>query len=328
MEKLATILKERLQPRFIFVKPSPYDQTVQVATPNLFGVNEALGECGRMAEELAGRFGGGVVDFHTPMTALNLEGQKKDPTFTLVGPDRVHPGDIGMLVMAYLYLKAQGLPAVVSEFALDGKSGQVLKSVNGEIADLKADAKGLSFECRERALPYPVEKVARPALDLVPFEVEFNQQKLSVASLAAGRYRLSIDAQPAGEYTAEQLAAGINLAMNEATPQYKQAQELLVLNEQRRNLEVRLRSLAQIRMMLERAKVNMADAAAVEAYFAGFLEQNKAGGNNAYFASQFENYRKTRPAVTDIQAQMEQLQRTLWERNQPRPHRYEVARAE
>ena len=42
------------------------------------------------------------------MVALNQQYQQKDPTFTLCGSDRIHPDNDGHMVMAYLFLKAQG----------------------------------------------------------------------------------------------------------------------------------------------------------------------------------------------------------------------------
>jgi len=48
------------------------------------------------------------------MTALNREQQKNNPTWTIVGGDRVHPGAPGHLMMAWLFLKSQNAPAAVS----------------------------------------------------------------------------------------------------------------------------------------------------------------------------------------------------------------------
>ena len=42
------------------------------------------------------------------MTAINSTGQQKNPAFTLCGSDRIHPDNDGHMVMAYLFLKAQG----------------------------------------------------------------------------------------------------------------------------------------------------------------------------------------------------------------------------
>ena len=43
------------------------------------------------------------------MTDYNLMRQKADPAYTLVRPDRVHPGDAGAFFMACAFLRQQGL---------------------------------------------------------------------------------------------------------------------------------------------------------------------------------------------------------------------------
>ncbi|NUP98235.1 MAG: lipolytic enzyme, G-D-S-L [Armatimonadetes bacterium] len=322
MRRLVQTLAERAAPTFIFVRPSPYDQTVDCPTPNLFGVNEALGRCGDFVTELARERQAGVVDFHGPMTALNLAQQRQDPKFTLVGTDRVHPGDLGMMVMAYLYLRAQGAPALVSRVAVNAATAET-KAENATVSDVVREP-SLSFSVAARALPWPIEPQAAGALALLPIEQELNQELLTVSGLPAGSYRLSIDGQAVGVYDQAALGAGINLALNGQTPQARQAMELHALNEQRRNLEVRLRSVAQIDIMLDRAKVTKDDPAAVEAYFATSLERFKASGMDGYFGSQFENWRKTKPQSAAILEQIENLTRTLWTKNQPLPRRYEL----
>jgi lysophospholipase L1-like esterase len=322
MTKLVEVLKEKLRPTFIFVTPSPYDQTVQVETENLFGVNEALEKCGVIVSELAKQNRSGVVDFHTPMTRLNLEQQKLDPKFTLIGADRVHPGDVGQLVMAYLYLKSQKVTPVVSEFVIDAQNQRATKQVNGTISNLKQEGNTLSFDCKENALPFPIEKAAQDALRLVPIESELNQQKLQVNIAGDGNYRLTVNNQPVGDYSAAALRAGINLAFNAQMPQFRQAQKVLARQEQRRQLETRLRSFAQVKIMLLNAGINAEDETAVQKYFADFLE--KLPSNQPYFRGQFENYTKTKPMLDDIKARMEAITQELWQINQPATQRYQL----
>jgi len=137
---------------------------------------------------------------------------------------------------------------------------------------------------------------------------------------------LAIDGEKVGEYSREELAAGVNLAANPATPQYKQAREVVALNDQRSALEVRIRSWAQIRMMLMRAKIDEGDDAAIQTYFDDFLAKNSTpAGPNPYFAGQFKNYLATRGELESLRARIEELQQQVWQKNQPVPHRYELA---
>jgi hypothetical protein len=160
-------------------------------------------------------------------------------------------------------------------------------------------------------------------LDLVPIEADLNQERLSITLPAAGNYRLTVDNQPVGDYSAAQLKGGINLAFNDKTPQYQQAQKVLQVNEHRRALEVRLRSFAQVKIMLLNAKINADDDAAVAKYFETFLANLKS--NQPYFKGQFDNYTKTKPELDNIEAEIEKLTQELWQINQPTLHHYELA---
>jgi lysophospholipase L1-like esterase len=309
--------------RLIFLTPSIYDQTAQLATENLFGVNDALAECGRMGQALAEKYGGTGIDFHGPMTALNAELQKTDPAFTLVGPDRVHPGDPGMLVMAYLYLKAQGLGPTVSRVVVDAAAESVETADNCTVSNLSVENGYVVFDLLERALPWPVENTARAALAWVPAEADLNQETLAVKLPGAGEYVLRVDGRDVGRFSAAQLAAGVNLALNDQMPQVKQAQEVQAANLKRHATEVRLRSWAQVKLMLLSAKVDENDEDAVKAYFTSFLA--RVTTNNAYYASQFANYQKTRLELEPLRADLERQTKSLWTLNQPRSHHYELA---
>ena len=101
-------------------------------------MNDALVECGRIVRELAASAGASVVDFNGPLTEWNLARQKKDPTSTLVGPDRVHPGPVGHTLMAHLFLAAQKAPGVVSRTVIDAANELVVESVNAQAKERAA----------------------------------------------------------------------------------------------------------------------------------------------------------------------------------------------
>lgn len=98
--------------RCVVVTPSPYDQTLihADARANNPGYNDGLALAARVSSELAEKYGCGLIDFHGPMTRMNQELQARNPAATLIGLDRIHPGDEGSRVMAELFLEAQGLP--------------------------------------------------------------------------------------------------------------------------------------------------------------------------------------------------------------------------
>lgn len=221
--------------RVVLLTPSPFDQTAELATPKLTGVNDALAECAAFLHELARETGAAVVDLHTPMTRLNGELQKAAPSFTLTGADRIHPAASGHFVMAYLLLRAQHAPAEVARLAIDAQKAVVVVSANGSAeAVRRLGATGIAFTWAARALPFPIDPDVASALAWVPFMTELNQELLQVTGLVAGNYELRIDGVRMRAYSADELARGVNLAELPETPQYRQALEVLRLVKEHR----------------------------------------------------------------------------------------------
>ena len=156
-------------PKLLLMTPSPFDQTVVLDKENNQpGCNDGLGRCADIVRELAAKNNGTVVDFHGPMTALNLEQQKKNPGWTLVGADLVHPGQPVYLMMTWLFLKTQGAPSVVSKVVVDATAGRVVENVNAEVTAVAGKKGGVSFKSLEKALPFPLDPAARTVLGLLP----------------------------------------------------------------------------------------------------------------------------------------------------------------
>jgi lysophospholipase L1-like esterase len=329
MIKLSTGLREHGVRRLIYVTPSPYDQTAVLKAPILFGVNDALGRCGEIERDLARQFGAGVVDLNGPMTALNRLEQQTNATYSLVSFDRVHPGAEGQLVMAYLFLKATQVPGLVSRVVVDAGKKAVRESVNARVTDLAFNEAGLAFTLLEDALPWPIERESRQALSRVPLVRDLNREELAVEGLPAGNYQLSIDDTSVTNFTAEALGRGINLAMRAETPQFRQAQDVMALMEERRLLETRLRGVAEVEHWeLRDSGVDFNDLAAVKAHFDTHLATmtNDPARVKIALANRYEPYLKTKPVHAQIRAEMARMLEKVYEINRPRPHRYTLSR--
>lgn len=309
----------------VFILPSIYDQTGNQPTPCNYGVNDALGRCGQIGSTLASRVQGYVVDFYGPMTKINAAGQAKDPSFTLVGKDRVHPGEIGHLVMAYTFLKAQGMSATVSEMAINANTPSAIKQSNCTITGLKSDRGCIEFECLERALPLPVPDGAAKALEMVPLMDELNREMLVVTDLASGQYEILIDGQPVAQKSAAELAAGVNLASIKTTPQYKQALKVKELNDKRHLLiSQKLRTIAAVQhFVINRADPKPSGAEGEQRTLDAQMEKNRKNKFD-YGIMQIETYRKHKPSEQQIRAEAADAWKAMYLANQPRPHRFLV----
>ena len=323
--KLASLLAKD-GTRIIFITPSLFDQTGQQTTESLTGVNDALKACGEGARKLAAQYGAGLVDLNGPMAALNAAGQAKDPAFTIVGEDRVHPGPVGHLVMAYLFLRAQGLAPTVADMRIDAARCAVLAQGNCEIGQLALADGALSFTCFEKALPFPVDSANEQALELVPLTAELNQETLQIAGLPGGGYDVLIDGQPALETTAAALEGGINLATNKVTPQYRQAQTVQRLLAERAVVEGRkLRTFAQIEHLFF-ADLKARSPEIEQRLLEERLTEMRKTSNiwNNYRVGVIESYRTLIPEKAALESQSADLFRAVHTANKPQPHRYVI----
>ena len=111
LKTLAARLKaDNPKVRLVWCTPSIYDETAKIEKPNNPGRNrELLAGCAEIVKRFGAATGDEVIDFNGPMAAFNAKKQKKDPAFTLVGPDRVHPLQPGAFFMACEFLRQQGL---------------------------------------------------------------------------------------------------------------------------------------------------------------------------------------------------------------------------
>lgn len=190
----------------VLIGGSPYDETSRFNHFILHGKNDAILKIIDAQRASAKKNDWGFVDFNQPMRELSLKEQEKDSTFTFCRIDRIHPDNDGQMVMAYLFLKAQGLAGnEVSSVSIDAHRSSIMARKNCKVSKLKKNGSNLTFDYLAEALPYPLDSVSRSgwgskrsqrdAMQLVPFMEEFNQERFQVTNLEKGTYRLTIDNQ-------------------------------------------------------------------------------------------------------------------------------------
>ena len=313
--------------QLIFITPSIYDQTGNQKMTNHYGVNDALANCAKIGRGLADQFHGSVVDFHSILKKVNEEGQKTNPSFTIVGEDRVHPGNSGHMLMAYTFLKAQKIPALVSRMRVNAAKGSLVEQEGCTISGIKAAAGSISFTCKENALPFPIADEVRKSLErFIPLVSDLDQEILTVSGLPAGRYEVLIDGKPVQTNSGAELGAGVNLALNTNTPQFKQAQTVADLIWKRHALVQNLRTVAAVRhFIFGRANIKAGDLEAENKALDEQQEKNRKA-NFAYGNYQITTYRKFSGSVPQIEKQAAELWEQVYAVNKPQPHVYEVRR--
>jgi len=271
--------------KVILQKPTDYDQTGSLKAVNNYGVNDALKRCADYIQTLADKYKVPVVDYWTILHDINTQLQKKDSTATIIGPDRVHPGSAGHLVMAYQFLKTIKAPQLVSEIVVDTKKNQ---SKNAFITDFVNGKDGISFKVTEKALPFPTSEGQKQALELIPFVDDLSVEKLVVKN-AGTTNELRIDTALIGTFTKEELAKGINLSLYPNTPQFKQALQVKeVLNKMWKAVSD-LRTIEYVEFkFLSYYKGNKDNMPELKEYLDNLYKTKLS--NTPYYKTQFDRY--------------------------------------
>lgn len=299
--------------RIVMLGTSPYDETAEIKDNTVFKKkNETIKRIVEYQKESATKNGWEFTDLNAPMVALNQENQKKDPSFTLCGNDRIHPDNDGHMVMAYLFLKAQGFAGKdVADMEINANKKEAVKAENCTVTNIKKIGKELSFDYLAEALPYPLDTIARgwgskksqaDAIKVIPFMEEMNREMLKVTGLK-GEYKLMIDGEEIGVWNGNDLAKGINLAAESKTPQYQQALTVMHLNEYRWEIEKNFREYAwcQFGFFQQKGLLFANDRKAIEVMDEN-VEKNMwlKGRRDMYSKMMFEAVRDAREQEMDV----------------------------
>ena len=324
MDTLASRLKAAGS-ELIFITPSIYDDTAKLEGHSCAGANDGLGKCAEKVRALAKKYNAPVVDFYTPMKTINLAQQKTNPEFTLVGGDRVHPGDVGHFVMAYEFLKAQKMPLLVSKVVIDAGMPKKVKVENTEISFIEILDNDIKFKLHDRALPFPVENNAKQALEFVPFMADMNQQILQIKNLPADNYEVLIGGQIVDTVSSQQLALGINLAENTNTPMYKQALEVADLNNQRWQKEKDIiRNIVAKEFYAAKAGIDVNNFEAMKTYLLEDLEKQNGKESYNWVKSGVDSYIENKPNMDKVQKEIAELAVQMYEKNKTAMYEYVI----
>lgn len=222
--------------RVTLLKPTPYFDVSH--SPDAGDFNRVLLRYGEALDSMAQREHLAVADANVALATAVRSAYLGDHSVAHdIVPDGMHPAAAGHLVIAEALLKAWNAPALVSEVELDARRGQVEHAENTVVHAMKA-GDALTWTQTDAALPFPLE-LSDPAVALIirtsDFAQALDEEILRVNGLSASRYQLWIDGDAVGTFPAEQLQAGINLALLD-TPMNKQAIRVFQLVQERENV--------------------------------------------------------------------------------------------
>lgn len=334
-QKMQGVMLAHKDTKMILVSSPPYDEMwVNNKNKPFSGKNAVISRIVEMQKKAASKNGWTFVDLFSSIMTINRRQQAKDPTFTLTQGDRVHPDNHGNMLMAYFFLKSQGLSGKpIAHVCIDAATQKVLKRENCYVSALKKNAENsLSFNYLAKSLPYPLDTVPRgwgkkysqfEASKYVPIIENLNQEILQVKELQSGSYALKIDGYPIATFDADTLEKGVNMAVLCNTPQYQQAVKVMHLNEERWNIEKRFREYAwtEFRILKRKGMLFQDNIVAMDTLRTSVHE-------NVFLVGHLDNFSKMmypeiRKAWKD---EIDLLVNRMYELAQPVKHRIELVK--
>ena len=146
------------------------------------------------------------------MTAMAKAKAKYGDAYVFAGPDGVHPGPNGHLVMAYALLKAMGVDGNIGTISVDlaankaqATDGHKIVSMDGGAVTVESTRYPFCFYGDPKGIS------TRAIVDFFPFNDDLNRFMLVVTNPGADRVKVTWGGQ-SKEFSAADLAKGVNLA--------------------------------------------------------------------------------------------------------------------
>lgn len=281
--------------------------------------NAVLAYFGTWLRDDADRRGMQSIDMFGPLNQLTRLARKEDASFTFI-KDAVHPGTDGQLIMAHAWLENLGMQQPVSNITLvpTGK-GYRARSTGGEVSELTGAEGNIEFSFLAKSLPWVTPDDTQVAAKMLKLDHKFSREGFQVHGLAPGKYALSIDDMPIGEFTHTQLASHIELQRFPSTPQSVQAAKVVAMNKSRNDTTIKdLRGHWVIARNLARNKRSLAEASdeATKTQYASKVESDE---------KKMEGFEEKLVALETKAA--EELA-AIYHAAQPTRHRYVLSRVE
>jgi lysophospholipase L1-like esterase len=197
--------------RVAWATPQPLDKADPGPTA-LTDYNQTLEQYSQGVKAIAEKNGGLFADQFHPYLAVLDKARSAEPKYDrITGGDAVHPGPPGQALMAFSILQGLHFPKQVSSVEIRLADAAKVSAANCRVTEVARDGDGVRFVREDQALPFFPEE-AQPILKWAPLLEAANDYGLKITGLKPGKYEVSLGDKKVAEYTAEQLAQGVNLA--------------------------------------------------------------------------------------------------------------------
>ncbi len=150
------------------------------------------------------------VDIYTLMLDVMTRMKADDANYNFI-PYGIEPSHVAQAVMAYAVLKGLGFDDQPASLTLNVRVGR-MSAVKCTVSGLQTTDTKIAFLRTDAALPTYLDPEADKMISYLPFTKDYNNYPLTVSGLSEGRWKLTVQGIEAGVFSADELAAGVNLA--------------------------------------------------------------------------------------------------------------------
>jgi lysophospholipase L1-like esterase len=177
--------------------------------------NKTLASLSQIDQEVAAKEGVVYADvFGATTSAMEKSKAEFGKEYAFAGPDGIHPGPNGHLVIAYAFLKALGCDGAIGTITVDLDSGHAEGSPGQKVISFQNGAVKLEstrYPFCFQGDPTKKDDSTASILKFVPFNDELNRYMLVVKGLKTPMAKVTWGTE-SKEYSAADLEKGINLA--------------------------------------------------------------------------------------------------------------------
>ena len=179
--------------------------------------NKTLAALADIDKDVAAKEGVIYVDvFGTYTDVMNKAKAARGANYAVAGPDGVHPGPDGHLIIAYAFLKALGYDGAIATVTVDMNAGQADATPGTRVVSFDKSTGTVNIECTRYPFCFsgvPTDTNGNDAgiLPFLPFNQDLNRYMLVVKGIT-GKAKVSWGGYPAQEFSGDDLAKGVNLA--------------------------------------------------------------------------------------------------------------------
>ncbi len=177
-----------------------------------------------------------VIDTTAGFTAMAENDATAKNSGVIFGSDYLHFANSGGAAYSYLFSQYvgdaesnSGIENFVSEIVADVtlKQDGTSSAINATVSNLTVTSTSVSYKYKAQAIPLPVNSDYQIIDKLNGFDMaNENKEIIRAEGLASGNYVLKIDGITLGTYSADELAAGVNIAENPSNPAQAQAKKV------------------------------------------------------------------------------------------------------